>query len=188
MHHSNYIYGLVQGKCEHGPRALGNRSIICSPKPGMKDILNSQVKHREYFRPFAPIVRLEDVSKYFKWEGESRHMNFAAPVKKAYQDILQSITHEDGTARIQTITREQNTFMYDLLTKMQTMGIIPVLLNTSFNTNGKPILNSYKEAFDVYENNNMNGVIILNDYNTTWGQGEPWPGGEGMLFTKKSVV
>jgi len=184
MHHSNYIYGLVQGKCEHGPRALGNRSIICSPKPGMKEILNSQVKHREYYRPFAPIVRLEDVSKYFEWEGESRHMNFAAPVKEGYRDLLQSITHEDGTARIQTITREQNAFMYDLLTQMQPMGLVPVLLNTSFNINGKPILNSYKEAFDVYENNNMNGVIILSDYNTEWGQGKPWPGGQGMLFTK----
>jgi carbamoyltransferase len=97
---------------------------------------------------------------------------------------LQSITHEDGTARIQTITREQNAFMYDLLTQMQKIELTPVLLNTSFNTNGKPILNTYKEAFDVYENNNMNGVIILSDYNTDWGQGKPWPGGQGMLFTK----
>ena len=64
------------------------------------------------------------------------------------------------------------------------MELTPVLLNTSFNTNGKPILNTYKEAFDVYENNNMNGVIILSDYNTDWGQGKPWPGGQGMLFTK----
>ena len=156
----NYIYGVVQGKAEHGPRALGNRSIICSPIEGMKDILNNKVKHREFFRPFAPIVRLQDVSKYFNWEGESRHMNFAATVKEEFKTELASITHADGTARIQTVTEEQNKLMYDLLSEVETQGHIPVLLNTSFNVAGKPILNTYKDAFEIYDKEAMNGLII----------------------------
>ena len=156
----NFIYGVVQGKAEHGPRALGNRSIICSPKEGMKDILNNKVKHREFFRPFAPIVRLQDVSKYFNWEGESRHMNFAATVKEEYKTELASITHADGTARIQTVTEEQNKLMYDLLSEVEVQGHIPVLLNTSFNVAGKPILNTYKDAFEIYDKEAMNGLII----------------------------
>lgn len=164
MFNQNSIYGVVQGRAEHGPRALGNRSIICSPKKGMKDILNNRVKHREYFRPFAPIVRLEDVSTYFDWEGESRHMNFAAFVREEYRDDLASISHEDGTARIQTVTREQNELMYDLLTEVSNQGHIPVLLNTSFNVAGKPILNTYKDAFEILDKEDMNGLIIKSKY------------------------
>jgi len=126
----------------------------------MKDILNNKVKHREFFRPFAPIVRLQDVSKYFNWEGESRHMNFAATVKEEFKTELASITHEDGTARIQTVTEEQNKLMYDLLSEVETQGHIPVLLNTSFNVAGKPILNTYKDAFEIYDKEAMNGLII----------------------------
>tara|TARA_Y100000361_G_scaffold154035_1_gene177838 strand:- start:985 stop:2778 length:1794 start_codon:yes stop_codon:yes gene_type:complete len=164
------IYGVVQGKSEHGPRALGNRSIICIPKIGMKQLLNERVKHREYYRPFAPIVRLEDVSKYFNWEGECRHMNFACTVKENYTDDLASIIHEDSTARVQTITREQNTLLYDLLTEMEKQEIIPVLLNTSFNVNGRPILNSYKDAFYMLENSGLRHVIVKNEYTGENGQ------------------
>ena len=164
MYQDNAIYGVVQGKAEHGPRALGNRSIICSPKEGMKDTLNNKVKHREFFRPFAPIVRLEDVSTYFDWEGESRHMNFAASVKEEYRKDLASISHEDGTARIQTVTREQNELMYDLLTEVSNQGHVPVLLNTSFNVAGKPILNTYKDAFHILDRENMTGLIVKSKY------------------------
>jgi carbamoyltransferase len=159
-----HIYGVVQGRAEHGPRALGNRSIICSPAEGMKKVLNDRVKHREFFRPFAPIVRLEDVSTYFDWEGESRHMNFAAYVKEEYREQLASITHSDGTARIQTVTREQNELMYDMLTEAANKGFIPVLLNTSFNVAGKPILNTYKDAFAIMGKEDMNGLIIKSKY------------------------
>ena len=146
------IIGTIWGNSEHGPRALGNRSIICNPSiPGMKDILNEKVKKREWFRPFAPIVRLEDVDKYFHFKGESRFMSFYATVRDEWKEKLAAITHVDGTARVQTITREQNERMYDLITAFEKMSGIGVLLNTSFNVNGKPLINSYKDALKMLD-------------------------------------
>ncbi len=149
------IIGVVRGKSEHGPRALGNRSILCDPSiPEMKDTLNSKVKHREFYRPFAPVVRLEDVNKYFEWDKESRWMSFCPKVKV---DNLPSITHVDNTARVQTVTKEQNAFLYELL------GHIPVLLNTSFNVQGKPLVSTYSQALQVLDNTQMD-KILLEDY------------------------
>ena len=160
----NKILGVVQGNSEHGPRSLGNRSIICSPiSPQMKDVLNHKVKHREWFRPFAPIVRLEDVSEYFEWVGESRWMNFCPKVKQEYVDKIPAVVHVDGTARVQTITKEQNSFMYELLTKFKEKTGIGVLVNTSFNVDGKPILSTYKDAFKVYEETELD-CLYLNGY------------------------
>lgn len=159
------IIGLVNGKSEHGPRALGNRSILCSPLiPGMSSILNQKVKNREWFRPFAPVVRLEDVSKYFEWEGESRWMSFCPKVREEYRKILPAITHIDGTARVQTVTKEQNEFLYNLLTDFEKLTGIGVLLNTSFNVAGKPILSTCQEAFKVYNETNMDGLIVEKHY------------------------
>ena len=142
------IIGVARGRMEHGPRALGNRSILCNPAiKEMKDTLNQKVKHREWYRPFAPIVRLEDVSEYFDWEGESRWMTFCPTVKKEWRKKLPSITHVDGTARVQTVTKEQNPWIYELLTKFKEKTGVGVLLNTSFNVNGKPILNTVRDAF-----------------------------------------
>jgi carbamoyltransferase len=155
------ILGVVQGNAEHGPRALGNRSIICSPiSPDMKDILNLKVKHREWFRPFAPIVRLEDVSEYFEWEGESRWMNFCPKVRPEYVDKIPAVVHVDGTARVQTVTRDQNEFMYDLLTLFKEKTGIGVLVNTSFNVDGKPILSTYKDAFKVFDETQLDRLYL----------------------------
>jgi carbamoyltransferase len=157
----NKILGIVQNKSEHGPRALGNRSIICSPLDvNMKDILNLKVKNREWFRPFAPIVRLEDVSEYFEWDGESRWMNFCPMVKEKYKEKLPAITHVDGTARVQTVTKEQNKFIYDLLTKFKEKTGIGILVNTSFNVNGKPILSTYKDAFKVFDETQLDRLYL----------------------------
>lgn len=157
----NRILGVVQGNAEHGPRALGNRSIICSPlSPDMKDTLNLKVKHREWFRPFAPIVRLEDVSEYFEWEGESRWMNFCPKVKPEYLDKIPAVVHVDGTARVQTVTREQNEFIYDLLTLFKEKTGIGVLVNTSFNVDGKPILSTYKDAFKVFDETQLDRLYL----------------------------
>jgi carbamoyltransferase len=157
------IYGLVQGRAEQGPRALGNRSIICDPTiDGMKDTLNARVKGREYYRPFAPVVRLEDVNKYFEWNQESRWMGYCPEVKEEFKSVLKAITHVDGTARVQTVTREQNAFLYDLLTIMHEKKGIGVLLNTSFNVAGKPILNTYKDALWVLDHKDMDGLILEN--------------------------
>ena len=158
------IIGVVRGRSEHGPRALGNRSIICDPTIGeMKDTLNAKVKGREYFRPFAPVVRLEDVNKYFNWDKESRWMSFCPEVKDEYKEVLKAVTHIDGTARVQTVTRKQNDFLYDLLTEMHDRKGIGVLLNTSFNIAGKPILNTYKDALWVLDNKAMDG-LLFEDY------------------------
>lgn len=159
------IVGTVIGRSEHGPRALGNRSILCNPSiKGMKDTLNAKVKHREWYRPFAPVVRLEDVNEYFEWSDPSRWMSFCPKVKEQYKEKLESITHIDGTARVQTVTREENAWLYDLLTKFKEKSGIGVLLNTSFNIAGKPILNSYKDAFKVYNSSEMDGLFLENVY------------------------
>lgn len=158
------IVGVARGNSEHGPRALGNRSILCNPScENMKDILNEKVKHREWFRPFAPVVRLEDVNKYFIFDGESRHMTFAAKVRKRWQNKLKAITHVDGTARIQTVTREQNAWLYDLLTEFDYISDHGVLLNTSFNVNGKPILSTIKDAFQIFNESGMD-LLVIEDY------------------------
>lgn len=159
------IVGVARGRSEHGARALGNRSIICNPSiPEMKDILNAKVKHREWYRPFAPVVRLEDVSKYFEWNKESRWMSFCPKVKEEWREKLAAITHIDGTARVQTVTREQNEWLYDLLTKFEEKTGIGVLLNTSFNVDGKPILSTVKDAFTILEKTELDNLIIEDYY------------------------
>jgi len=159
------IVGIARGRAEHGPRALGNRSILCNPTlPDMKDILNQKVKNREWYRPFAPVVRLEDVSEYFEWEEESRWMSFCPKVKKEWIDVLQSITHVDGTARVQTVTRDQNEWLYDLLTIFKEDTGVGVLLNTSFNVAGKPILSTVKDAFTLFETTYMDSLLVENYY------------------------
>lgn len=161
---SGFILGVVRGRSEHGPRALGNRSIICdATNPRMKDYINKEVKNRESFRPFSPVVRYEDVNEYFEWYKESRWMTFCPRVREEYKELLSSVTHVDGTARVQTVTKEQNEFLYNLLTQIHKKKGHAVLLNTSFNIAGKPILNSYRDAFWMLDNKNISG-IILEDY------------------------
>lgn len=159
------IIGIAREQAEHGPRALGNRSIICYPGfPNMKDTLNAKVKNREWYRPFAPVVRLEDVSKYFEWEEESRWMNFCPLVKEEWRTKLQAITHVDNTARIQTITKTQNPFLYEILTELERQTGVGVLLNTSFNVGGKPILSTVKDCFKILKETELDKLIIGNYY------------------------
>ena len=159
------ILGLARERSEHGPRALGNRSILCNPAiKDMKDILNAKVKNREPYRPFAPVVRLEDLNKFFEWELPSEHMNFSPIVKEEWREKLASITHVDNTARVQTVTKDQNTFLYELLTLINEKNGVGVLLNTSFNVAGKPILNSIKDAFQLFETTEMDNLLIENTY------------------------
>lgn len=159
------IFGVARGRAEHGPRALGNRSIMCNPAfPQMKDILNHKVKHREWYRPFAPVCKEENASKYFEWEGESKHMLFCPRVRPEWQEKLSSITHIDGTARLQTVTREQNEWLYDLLTAFEAQAGHGVLLNTSFNIAGKPILNTIADAMWLLNNSEMDYLIIEDFY------------------------
>jgi carbamoyltransferase len=158
------IVGVVRGRSEYGARALGNRSIICIPKEGMKDVLNFKVKNREYFRPYAPMVRYEDVSKYFEWEGEARWMNFSPPVREEWRSQLPTITHADNSARIQTVKHDQNSFIYELLSAVDRKTGIGVLVNTSFNIAGKPMINTYRDAIWMLENTQMDGLILEDFY------------------------
>lgn len=154
------IVGVINGDSEHGPRALGNRSILCNPVGDMKDVLNAKVKDREWYRPFAPLVRLEDVHTYFEFpEGaQSRHMSFIAEVKDEWKEKLPAVTHEDGTGRLQTVTEQQNPFIYELLTKFSQISDHGVLLNTSFNVNGKPILTRLSEALQLLKRTKLDAV------------------------------
>jgi carbamoyltransferase len=129
----------------------------------MKDTLNARVKHREWYRPFAPVVRLEDVNKYFEWNKESKWMSFCPKVREEWKEKLVAITHVDGTARVQTVTRDQNEWLYDLLTKFEEKTGIGVLLNTSFNVDGKPILSTIKDAFEIFEKTELD-CLVIEDY------------------------
>jgi carbamoyltransferase len=126
----------------------------------MKDVLNAKVKNREWYRPFAPVVRIEDAVKYFEAYQESPYMSFAFKVRQEYAEKLKSITHIDGTARVQTLKREINPWLYDLIGEVEKINGIGVLLNTSFNVNGKPILSTVKEAFTVFDSTQMDGLVI----------------------------
>lgn len=164
---SGKIVGVVRGGSELGPRALGNRSILChAAVHGMKDILNKKVKNREWYRPFAPMCREEDASTFFEIKNPSvyRWMSFCPKVKEQHRKNLESITHVDGTARLQTVTSTQNEWLYELLTMLAEKSSYPVLLNTSFNIAGKPILNTYRDAVWMLENTQMDGLILENYY------------------------
>lgn len=157
------IVAWFQGRSEFGPRALGNRSILVDPRdPTMKDKLNSQVKFRESFRPFAPSVLEESASEYFDCEEASPYMLLTYNVKKKYQMVLPAITHVDGTARIQTVSRDQNQRYWGLLHEFGKLTGIPVLLNTSFNIKGEPIVNTPQEAVNSFLGSGIDVLIIGN--------------------------
>jgi carbamoyltransferase len=157
------IVGIIRGDSEVGPRALGNRSIICDPSfKDMKDILNAKVKFREWYRPFAPFCKLEDASKYFESKDFTNfeYMSYAPIVKEQYKEILPSITHVDGTARLQCVTYKSHQFMYDLLTEFAKLSDTAVLLNTSFNIRGNPILSTIEDALYVLDNTQLDCVVV----------------------------
>lgn len=157
------IGGIISGYSEVGPRALGNRSIICDPSiADMKDIINSKVKFREWFRPFAPVCREEDKDLYFENAFSSQYMSYAPIVRNEYRTVFPSITHEDGTARLQTVTKEQHSIFYDILDELSSRGYPAMIMNTSFNIKGKPILTSVEDAFKVLENTELDFIVVEN--------------------------
>ena len=126
----------------------------------MKDTLNKKVKFREWYRPFAPVCLLEDANNYFLNAFESNYMSYAPSVKEEYRKKLPSITHEDGTARLQTVTKEQHFIFWSILNEMKNGGGIPVILNTSFNIKGLPILTTIEDALFVLDNTEMDYVVV----------------------------
>jgi carbamoyltransferase len=163
----NRIVGWFQGRSELGARALGNRSILANPRyADNKDILNAKVKHREYFRPFAPAVLAERAAEYFDADGELPHMTITVDVVEGKRSEIPAVTHEDGTARIQTVTRSQNPQYYDLIETFGKLTGTPVVINTSFNDNQEPIVESPADALHCFHNTDME-ALVMGDYLVT---------------------
>ncbi len=135
----NKVCAVATGKAEFGPRALGNRSILADPRdPDIKDKVNL-IKQRELFRPFAPVVMAEHASEWFEMDYESPYMQYTPKCLKPA--LVPSVVHVDGTSRVQTVTKEQHPGLYDLLNKFYKITGVPILLNTSLNIKGQPLLN-----------------------------------------------
>lgn len=153
------IIARFDGRSEFGPRALGNRSILMDPrKAENKDILNKRVKFRESFRPFAPSVLYEYSTEYFDLEQESPYMLLVAKVKRP--EIIPAVTHIDMSARIQTVKKEDNYNYYDLINEFYMLTGVPVLLNTSFNINGEPIVETPEDALNSFMTTNIDKLAI----------------------------
>jgi len=156
------VVGWYQGKMEWGPRALGNRSIIADPRNvKMKDILNEKIKHRESFRPFAPCILEEYTSEYFDVDVSSPYMLLVAPVKKP--EKIPAVTHVDGTARLQTVSKDINLLFYNLITEFHKITGVPVLINTSMNVRGEPIVDTPEQAYNMIVKTDMD-YIVMGDY------------------------
>jgi carbamoyltransferase len=154
------IVGWFQGREEWGPRALGNRSILCHPGwPDMKATLNARIKNREPFRPFAPAILEEKLSMCFEGSHEVPFMIVVYKVRPEWRARLSAITHEDGTGRVQTVRRSQNALYYDLISAFERETGVPVLLNTSFNEN-EPIVHRPEEAIDCFARTRMDALGI----------------------------
>ena len=155
------IVGWYQGKMEWGPRALGNRSILADPRDvKMKDILNEKIKHREAFRPFAPSILEEYISEYFDLDIPSPYMLLVAKVKKP--EKIPAVTHVDGTGRLQSVSKEVNPLYYDLINEFYKLTSVPVIINTSMNVMGEPIVNTPEQAYNMILKTDMDYIVMGN--------------------------
>lgn len=175
------VVGWFQGRMEFGPRALGNRSILGDPRSeNMQKTLNVKIKFRESFRPFAPSILAEHVSEYFEFQGVSPYMLMVAPVHRQHRErvdanvpgfdklyqkrsSLPAITHVDNSARIQTVHKETNPVYHKLISAFHELTGVPVLINTSFNVRGEPIVCSPEDAYRCFMRTNMD-VLVLGSY------------------------
>ncbi len=162
------VVGWSQGRFEWGPRALGNRSILADPRrPDMKDIVNTRIKLREPFRPFAPSVLVERAEEYFVVPDAARHyparfMLYVVDVLGEKQAVIPAVTHVNGTGRLQTVSEAFGARYYKLIQAFAKATGVPVLLNTSFNLKGEPIVNTPAEAFNTFNQSGMD-VLVLGD-------------------------
>jgi len=158
------IIGWFQGGSEFGPRALGNRSILCRPYPNeMKDYLNIRVKFREEFRPFAPAILSEYQKDFFHMSQDSPHMLIAFKIKKDRIKKIPAIVHVDETCRVQTVKKDINERFYNLIKEFYKLTEVPVLLNTSFNVKGQPIVNTPRQAIETFKSTNID-VLAVGDF------------------------
>ncbi|MGR4932500.1 carbamoyltransferase [Bradyrhizobium sp. CAR08] len=158
------VIGWVQGRSEFGPRALGNRSILADPRPAAnKDRINAMVKKRESYRPFAPSVLEEDAGAFFELpDGRAEYpfMNFVVRVRESMRALLGAITHIDGTARLQTVSRTSNAAYWELINAFKARTGVPILLNTSFNNNSEPIVDSVADAITAFLSTELDGLVV----------------------------
>jgi len=155
------VVGWYQDKMEWGPRALGNRSILADPRNAkMKDILNEKIKHRESFRPFAPSILEEYAAEYFDLTVPSPYMLLVTKVKKP--DTIPAVTHVDGTGRVQTVSKKSNKLYYELINEFFKLTGVPVLINTSMNVRGEPIVDTPEQAYSMILKTDMDYLVMGN--------------------------
>jgi carbamoyltransferase len=162
--HRGAIVGWFQGRMEYGPRALGNRSILATPcDPEMKDTLNARVKFREEFRPFAPAVIEEKASDYFQIDRPAPFMLLVPQVKEGQGDKIPAVTHVDHSARVQTVSANVNPRFHRLISAFEKVSGVPVLINTSFNVRGEPIVCTPQEAYRCFSHTDID-FLVMNDF------------------------
>ncbi|MDG3581284.1 carbamoyltransferase family protein [Galbibacter pacificus] len=155
------IIGIMRGRAEFGPRALGNRSILADPsRLNCKEYINSRVKGREDYRPFAPVVFEKDIKRFFDYNLPSPYMSYTLPWKEDFLKKIPGVVHHDNTGRLQTINKERNPWLSSVLNEFEALGKLPVLLNTSFNVMGKPIIHSVEDAMAVLTTTGLDGLLI----------------------------
>ncbi|NHN46556.1 carbamoyltransferase [Halostella sp. JP-L12] len=155
------VVGIYQGRMEWGPRALGNRSILADPRDGdMQDVVNRKIKFREGFRPFAPTVLADHTNEYFDAPRESPYMLQVFDVHDEKRDVIPAVTHVDGTSRIQTIARSDNPTYYDAIDAFRERTGVPVVLNTSLNRRGEPIVCTPADAVDCFTGTEMDALCL----------------------------
>jgi len=154
------VVGWFQGRMEFGPRALGARSILADPRdPKMRDTLNMKIKFREGFRPFAPSVLLDKASEWFEIDRESPYMLLVAQVREGKRTIP-SVTHVDNSARLQTVTRDEAPLYYDTIAEFERLTGVPIVINTSFNVRGEPIVCTPHDAYLCFMRTNMDHLVL----------------------------
>jgi carbamoyltransferase len=158
---NGYITARFDGPAEFGPRALGNRSILATPLlVGMKDYLNARVKHRETFRPFAPAVLEECASKWFELQGPSRYMLRVVPVRAIVRETIPAVVHVDGSCRVQTVSRDSNPGFYRVIDAFRSLTGVPIVLNTSFNIAGSPIVETPSDAVRCFASTDIDVLLL----------------------------
>ena len=159
------VVGWFQGRMEFGPRALGSRSLLADPRnPKMKDIINAKVKFREAFRPFAPAVLKERAHEYFEMPPgmDAPFMLLVPSVRPEKRNVIPAVTHQDGTGRVQTVTPDNNPRYYQLIHRFGELTGVPVVINTSFNVRGEPIVCTPQDAYKTFINTGIDVLVIGN--------------------------